>query len=576
MLTSCAQASKHEESVFYLDKQTFKSGEVVELIYEPPENAAFVSAEIVDPVTNITVEKYKELSVNDENRYVIQRIFNTHYNNYGKSFLRLSFLDDNKSKIKSQIAEVSLDKSLAVKSICASENCESFSGNIIQGVSNKVSLVSKGYAISEYKATVSYKSAETNEDFYYLLSQENFDTPRSQIEFTVTLPDVPDYIQFYTANILIETNMLTEKIDSTILLKVARPIEVINDNTTYEAQIFSPEPMSGCIPGALGTNVTYQDTSVETRQQSVTITTNQSYTVGKGITQSNSASESLGVSRSSSISTSSQISEATTASESETVSNSASDSNNFNFTTTDGENWSWSYNNTDTNTEGSTETNGNSTGVNGSVTVGVSGDASIPLLGKTSGKFETTAGVSANWQNSSSQSESNSSSKSTGYMSSQNNSDSTSYGSQYSMTNSNSLTGAFSFTQSNSFALGETNTDNSSRVWDFSETNSNSISTSESESESYSKTIVTSSTASTTTSNTSYIPPRRFGKWFRQTTRNLKQSKILVYNIDGKVTEIIDINYNTWNFAVGLSISDSCESIESNFPEAKCIILPCQ
>ena len=61
--------------------------------------------------------------------------------------------------------------------------------------------------------------------------------------------------------------MSTEKIDSNILLRIVRPIEVINEGVTKVAQIFEPVPMSGCIPGSLGTNVTYQESSTETRQQ---------------------------------------------------------------------------------------------------------------------------------------------------------------------------------------------------------------------------------------------------------------------------------------------------------------------
>jgi hypothetical protein len=564
------------QNSFTTNKDAYKSGEIAEIYYAPPLETKSIEAELVDPETNKVVEKYKQLPVNNDNIYTIQRILNTPYARIGENILRIIYFDEQKQVLGTSSKKITLEKSLAVKSICGSDNCEYFTGNAVQGVLNKLIVVAKGFSIHEQKITVSYKVNSDSSEFSYVVSEDSFQTPREQIEIDITFPNVPEYAQFYTANILIETNMSTEKIDSNILLRIVRPIEIINEGVTRVAQIFDPVPMSGCIPGSLGTNVTYQESSTETRQQSVSISKTTGYTLGKGTSYTSSASESLGISTTNTISNASQISETSTASESDSTSYNESESNNFNFTTTDGENWSWSRSNSTSETEGITNTSGNSTGVNGSVTVGTSGDASIPLLGKVSGKFETTAGVSTNWNNSTSDSQSSSNSTSSGYMTSNSNSDSTSYGSQYSITKSQTLTGTFSFSMGNSFSMSESESNSSSRVWDFSESNTDSLSTTESNSEAFSKTIVESSSQTISTSNTSYIPPRRFGKWYRQTTRNVKQSMILIYDVDGFVVEVINVNYNTWSFATSMAISDSCETINSNFPRSQCLILPCE
>ena len=95
-------------------------------------------------------------------------------------------------------------------------------------------------------------------------------------------------------------------------------------------------------------------------------------------------------------------------------------------------------------------------------------------------------------------------------------------------------------------------------------------------SESIAQTIVSSSSSSTTFSYSGYIPRGRFGIFFRQTSRYVKLSEIISYNMNGFPQHAGFIMMNSWAWAPELSISESCEeAIVSRLPNAKCFIEPC-
>lgn len=119
----------------------------------------------------------------------------------------------------------------------------------------------------------------------------------------------------------------------------------------------------------------------------------------------------------------------------------------------------------------------------------------------------------------------------------------------------------------------------SQRVWDFSESLQTQTVSSEATSENIQKTEVSSSSISVTQSTTEYIPNGRYGIYFRQTTRIAKTSSILIYNIDGFVIEKINVNFNTWVWAVTLIIGNTCEEIFNTslikLRRPECFIQPC-
>jgi len=90
-----------------------------------------------------------------------------------------------------------------------------------------------------------------------------------------------------------------------------------------------------------------------------------------------------------------------------------------------------------------TNTDNTNTSVNGSTTVGVSGEGSLPFLAKASGKVEVSAGIQRGWGNSSTNSESNTNSTNRGYSTSGLSQEGRSFGSVQNDSRSHSLSGSY-------------------------------------------------------------------------------------------------------------------------------------
>ena len=75
-------------------------------------------------------------------------------------------------------------------------------------------------------------------------------------------------MQFYVTDIrVIATDDSGRSVETAIPLTVHRPIEVRFTGEQEVAQIYEPEPVSGCIPGSIGAEVSYEETRTETRQR---------------------------------------------------------------------------------------------------------------------------------------------------------------------------------------------------------------------------------------------------------------------------------------------------------------------
>jgi hypothetical protein len=98
----------------------------------------------------------------------------------------------------------------------------------------------------------------------------------------------------------------------------------------------------------------------------------------------------------------------------------------------------------------------------------------------------------------------------------------------------------------------------------------------EGSSESLAETIIDSSTSSTTFSYSAYIPRGRYGIFYRQTSRYVKLSEVITYDLNGFPLHSGYISMNSWAWAPELSISNSCDEMPvPNLPVAACHIPPC-
>ena len=63
--------------------------------------------------------------------------------------------------------------------------------------------------------------------------------------------------------------------------------------------------------------------------------------------------------------------------------------------------------------------------------------------------------------------------------------------------------------------------------------------------------------------------------FYRQTTRWLKRSEIVTYDVNGFPMTSGFIDMNEWSWAPELAISDRCENIRPQNEQAQCFIEPC-
>lgn len=548
--------------------RNYSSGEVATLNYNTDLLYDYVKADLVSD-TSETIESYGQQSFNNSS-YTIGRIFNTSsVKNFNSYFIKLTFATKEKTNVK--MIPVKLQKSIIVDSICSSEDCATLSGNVLESVGFKINVVTHKIQPLKYnyKIETPYNSYEFNNIY-------NSPVAHDWIE-NVILDRIPENSSSYIALVTIKAIDIDNNFAITkIPIKVVRPIEVKHFGKHELAEVYEPVPVTGCIPGTIGSNVQYSESTSETRQNSVSLTINKTWSDSFSSNESKTISEGITVGETQTTINSSSMSSSETQNESYSNTTSEGESNTSSFDISEGENWSWNLGETSSSTEGQSQTENSNTGVNASTTIGVSGEGSLPFLAKASGKVEVSGGISRGWGESNSSSSSETNSESRGYSTGGGSQTGRSYGSVQNDTKSHTLSGAYALTSSSSNSISESSSLSSGRVWNMSESINSGKVVSEGSGESISQTIVNSSSSSTTFSYNGYIPRGRFGIFFRQTSRYVKLSEIITYNINGFSQHAGFIMMSTWAWAPELSVSNTCEdAMTSSLPHAECLIPPC-
>lgn len=503
------------------------------------------------------------------NTYFVNRIINVTLNRNSTYYLGFKFYTENNFEVKR--IPLQIEPSIVIKSLCASDSCSVLTGNVIEGVGNTVNIEIFKLAATKivYRVTSPYEDYEVENVYRTPVVNDWINNLR--------LKKVPDEVSSYIAVINIkafDSEGLTA--ETSLPFKVVRPLEVKHYGKYELAEVYEPVPVTGCIPGTVGNNVQYSESQSETRQNSVSTTVSNDWTNSLSSNLSQTNSEGINVGETSSTVLSSSLQESETQSESLSNTYSTSESSNIQFSTTDGENWSWSLGESNSNTQGNSSTNNSNNTISGGVTTGFSGEGSLPFLAKASGKVEVSAGVSRSWGESNTQSESNTQTDSRGYSTGGSSQSGKSYGSVQNEVRGHALSGAYVLSSSSSSSVSESTSLSSGRVWNMSESLSSGKVITEGNSESLSQTIVTSESSTTTFSYSGYIPRGRFGMFHRQTSRYVKLSEIISYDLNGYPSHVGFIMMNTWAWAPDLSIGNSCDEVlNSSLPEAECLIPPC-
>lgn len=557
---SCANDYNKKELKYELNSENYNIGQKLEIKYN---NLDFDSKNINFKLINSNNQLIKNyINYSNNGKLVIPRLLDfSNINNINDIYLNIN-IDNNDYYIK-----LNINPSIEIKSLCASNSCEGFSGNIIENIENTLYIKLHGDAFDKfiYELYIGNSIYLKNEFVY---SYTDYDVQK------IKLPLVSQKDSSYIALLKIKA-INSEKntfVETVLPIRVVRPLEVKHYGKYELAETYEPVPVTGCIPGVVANRVEYSESFSETKQNSVSIVLSKEMSSSISNSIDNSTSEDIMISETRDIINSTSLANSETISESNSEYYNESNSNNFNFSTTDGENWSWTYNQgTQTGTE---NTNGNNTNINGSVTTTVSGEGSLPFLAKASGSVAATVGAAYDISSSTTNSTSNSSER--GYITGQSSETQREYGSANEISRGSELSGSYAVSRENSSSVTQGSSQYSGRVWNMSETISSGKIITEGDSESIDNTIVDSSTSETTFNYSGFIPNGRVGKFFRQTSRYVKLSEIIAYDINGYPKNIGYLSLNSWAWAPELVISDSCDNITySDFLNPKCYIQPC-
>ncbi|MBM4354690.1 MAG: hypothetical protein FJ109_13030 [Deltaproteobacteria bacterium] len=398
--------------------------------------------------------------------------------------------------------------------------------------------------------------------------------------------EVPEDMSFYYAGIRVTATVKGKSgdfVETALPISVHRPMEFhLGQSKSRPAEYYEPDAVSGCMPGAIGSSVTYQESHSESRQNAVSVSVakswNQSHGVGVSQTWSQGIQESSSVTNEESESWS--HSESETLEESYGVNYEHSESQNAQFHSEDGESWEWSYNQGSSNEQMQQDT----AEVFGEVSVGVetevSAEGSIPGFAKVGGKVGTSVGTTVGGSKGTVVGQTVGISSSKGASMGGSHTDGQSFGSTTTDSTGESVNKGYALTSQDEVgkSTSKQETTGTTKVYDFGGATSMEDVVSVGSEESWNETWSTTQEDSTLMSYSGKIPVGRYGVWYRQTTRYVRQAQVYSYNLCGVRELMGNLTFNEWAWAPALAIGDECggnEMPRPDFPQAQCIVPPC-
>ena len=398
--------------------------------------------------------------------------------------------------------------------------------------------------------------------------------------------NVPEADSFYWATIRVTAPIEGtdgDFVETALPISVHRPMEFhMGDSKARTAQYYEPVAVSGCIPGTLNNQVTYQETKSESRQNAVSVSLSKSWTQSQEVSQSQNWSE--GISESQTVSNSSgenwSHSESETATESYGVTMNHSESQSADYSTSDGENWGWTYNEGTSNEEMKAQMGELYGELSTAVNVEVSAEGSVPGFAKVGGKVGTTVGASVGGKTGKTSGETTGSNTNSGTNMSSSTSSSESYGSTTMDSEGESVTQSYALASQEqiggSTEQSEANTN--SKVYTLGGSGGVSEGLSVGEQETWAETWVTTQTDSTLINYSGKIPMGRYGVLYRQTVRNVRDAQVYSYNLCGVRELMGNLTFNEWAWSPALALGNDCGGSvmpESELPIAECVVPPC-
>jgi hypothetical protein len=429
--------------------------------------------------------------------------------------------------------------------------------------------------------------------FEYEFNQVNGVTGLTRYNHTFDSPVAEDFVgdseplffnrvidgeQFYVTSLRVKAYDAEGNMAETALpLSVHRALEIVYDGKREVAERYEPAPVSGCIPGSIGTRVSYSETKSEFRQRTVSMTVNQNWlrssgrnldrTWREGILEGQTQSRTLG----------SSLSEDENLQESMNISYNQNEANDVNFSETDGEAWRWNVTEGESNSEYAERMSDIYGSGSYQTAIGAEVEGSIPFLAKSSSKVKTTAGVKVGGRTGGTNGTSVSDRSERGYSTSGTTSENRSFGSTTTEGRGQNINNSYALSSSSSQSLSEGDSLSSNRTWNLSEGESSSNVVSESENIAQNLTLTSSNQDSTTQSFSGFIARGRYGIFYRQTTRWVRRAEVRTYNQCGVAQHVGELLFNEFTWAPDLAVASACEDRPppANLPEKACLISPC-
>ncbi|MCA9541224.1 MAG: hypothetical protein KC620_20125 [Myxococcales bacterium] len=414
-------------------------------------------------------------------------------------------------------------------------------------------------------------------------AEHRYETPTDRDDLGVVgepilFNPVPEGEQFYTTGLrIIAEDAQGNTVETALPVSVHRPIEVVHSGKRELAERYEPVPVSGCIPGSIGSQVSYSETVTEFRQQSVSVTVSRDFSQTHGASRTQDWQEGIseGETRSRTLGGSQTEDERT--SETIGVTYGHSEANNMNFSSSDGESWSWSRREGESNTDYESRLNRLYGEGSWSGTVGASAEGSIPGFAKVSGSVSTTLGVKAGGSIGADSGQSRTRTSDRGFSMSGSHNETTAFGSTVTDTTSENISGTFALTRARQRSYQDSESRSDTRTWNFSNGVRTDDIVAQGDSESENRTWVESASDQTVQAFTGLIPRSKVGLFYRQTTRWVRRAEVRAYNQCGLAEYVGELQFNEWTWAPDLAIGESCgaQPPASNLEAAACFIAPC-
>ncbi|MBM4290362.1 MAG: hypothetical protein FJ138_02075 [Deltaproteobacteria bacterium] len=389
---------------------------------------------------------------------------------------------------------------------------------------------------------------------------------------------VPDDLRSYIASIrVIAYDAAGDSVETALPLSVHRPLEVIYDGKLELAERYEPVPVSGCIPGGIGTNIEYEESSTEVRAQSVSVTLSNAWRSATASTLSESMSEGVALGESASRRLGEQVSEREALSESTGETYTSSETNDVGFSSTNGEEWSWSMSQGETAAQYQARMSSRYAQASGEVSVGVEGEASIPVLAGVSASGKVSAGVMGGVSSGETTRSRDGTSSERGYSMSGSARATQRFGTSVSEGRSRSVQGVYVASTDRSVNVSTAEGMSSGRSWDLREGTERSAVVSEGNAEALREAVFTSEGKTVTLGFGGYVPRGYFGMFYRQATRWVRRAEVRSFDLCGVAYHMGELQFNEWDWAPDLAVGPECDGAPpaSSLPRAECLLPPC-